>query len=86
MKFPGPGKLSMKFVGEDGEVIEHEVFDAPSSGVYMGMYNLDNRSRISPAHHSTTACRSAGRLYLSTKNTILKQYDGQLHADLPADL
>jgi len=41
MKFPGPGKLSMKFVGEDGEVVEHEVFDAPASGVFMGMYNLD---------------------------------------------
>jgi isocitrate dehydrogenase len=41
MKFPGPGKLSMKFVGEDGTVMEEEVFDAPSSGVYMAMYNLD---------------------------------------------
>src|SRR6056297_2258084 len=41
MKFPGPGKLSMKFVGEDGTVEEHEVFDAPSSGVFMSMYNLD---------------------------------------------
>lgn len=41
MKFPGPGKLTMKFVGTDGTVIEREVYDAPSSGVYMGMYNLD---------------------------------------------
>ena len=41
MKFPGPGTLSMKFVGTDGEVIEHEVYQAPSSGVYMAMYNLD---------------------------------------------
>ncbi|HBS98978.1 MAG TPA: NADP-dependent isocitrate dehydrogenase, partial [Citreicella sp.] len=39
--FPGAGKLSMKFVGEDGTVIEREVYDAPSAGVYMGMYNLD---------------------------------------------
>ncbi|MEO1314678.1 MAG: NADP-dependent isocitrate dehydrogenase, partial [Pseudomonadota bacterium] len=41
MKFPGPGTLSMKFVGEDGTVMEEEVFKAPSSGIYMGMYNLD---------------------------------------------
>jgi isocitrate dehydrogenase len=40
-KFPGKGKLSMKFVGEDGTVIEHEVYDAPAAGVAMGMYNLD---------------------------------------------
>ncbi|MGD9981479.1 MAG: NADP-dependent isocitrate dehydrogenase, partial [Hyphomonadaceae bacterium] len=40
-KFPGKGKLSIKFVGEDGKVIEHEVFDAPDSGVAMAMYNLD---------------------------------------------
>ena len=39
---PGPGKLTMKFVGEDGTVIEKEVFDAPSAGVAMGMYNLDD--------------------------------------------
>ena len=39
---PGPGTLSIKFVGDDGEVIEHEVFKAPSSGVAMGMYNLDD--------------------------------------------
>ncbi len=40
-RFPGPGKLTIKFVGEDGETIEHEVFDAPGSGVAMAMYNLD---------------------------------------------
>ena len=40
-KFPGKGKLTIKFVGEDGKVIEHEVFDAPGAGVAMAMYNLD---------------------------------------------
>ncbi|MBT8412967.1 MAG: NADP-dependent isocitrate dehydrogenase [Boseongicola sp.] len=77
MKFPGPGTLSMKFVGEDGEVIEHEVFQAPSSGVYMGMYNLD-QSIIDFARATFNYGLSLGwPVYLSTKNTILKQYDGQ---------
>ena len=47
-KFPGKGKLTMKFVGEDGTTIEHEVFDAPSSGVFMAMYNLDDSIATSP--------------------------------------
>ncbi|MET4101895.1 isocitrate dehydrogenase [Roseovarius sp. MBR-78] len=77
MKFPGPGTLSMKFVGEDGTVIEEEVFRAPSSGVYMGMYNLD-ASIIDFARASMNYALDLGwPLYLSTKNTILKQYDGQ---------
>ena len=77
MKFPGPGTLSMKFVGEDGEVIEHEVYKAPSSGVYMGMYNLDS-SIIDFARASFNYGLSLGwPVYLSTKNTIMKQYDGQ---------
>ncbi|TCP40840.1 NADP-dependent isocitrate dehydrogenase [Rhodovulum marinum] len=77
MKFPGPGTLSMKFVGEDGTVIEEEVFKAPSSGIYMGMYNLD-QSIIDFARASMNYALSMGwPLYLSTKNTILKQYDGQ---------
>ena len=77
MKFPGPGTLSMKFVGEDGTVIEHEVFQAPSSGVYMAMYNLD-QSIMDFARASFNYGLSLGwPVYLSTKNTILKQYDGQ---------
>jgi isocitrate dehydrogenase len=44
-KFPGKGKLTIKFVGEDGQTIEHDVFDAPSSGVAMAMYNLDDSIR-----------------------------------------
>ena len=77
MKFPGPGKLSMKFVGEDGEVIEHEVFDAPSSGVYMGMYNLDKSIEDFARASLNYGLNLGWPVYLSTKNTILKQYDGQ---------
>ncbi|WP_417719217.1 NADP-dependent isocitrate dehydrogenase [Salipiger sp.] len=77
MKFPGAGTLSMKFVGEDGTVIEEEVYKAPSSGVYMGMYNLD-ASIVDFARASMNYALDMGwPLYLSTKNTILKQYDGQ---------
>ena len=76
-RFPGAGKLSMKFVGEDGEVIEHEVFDAPSSGVFMGMYNLDKSIEDFARASMNYALNLKWPLYLSTKNTILKQYDGQ---------
>ncbi len=77
MKFPGPGTLSMKFVGEDGEVIEHEVFQSPSSGVYMGMYNLD-ASIYDFARASLNYGLNLGwPVYLSTKNTIMKVYDGR---------
>ena len=75
--FPGKGKLTIKFVGEDGETIEHELFDAPSSGVAMGMYNLD-KSIIDFARASLNYGLSRGwPVYLSTKNTILKAYDGR---------
>jgi isocitrate dehydrogenase len=74
---PGPGKLTMKWEGTDGQKLEFDVFDFPGSGVAMGMYNLDASIRDF-AH----ACfnYSLGRkwpLYLSTKNTILKAYDGR---------
>ena len=75
--FPGAGKLSMKFVGEDGTVIEREVYDAPSAGVYMGMYNLD-ASITDFARASLNYVLNIGwPVYLSTKNTILKAYDGR---------
>ncbi|MCR9068970.1 MAG: NADP-dependent isocitrate dehydrogenase [Rhodobacteraceae bacterium] len=77
MKFPGPGKLSMKFVGQDGTVIEHEVYDAPSSGVYMGMYNLDKSIEDFARASLNYGLNLGWPVYLSTKNTILKQYDGQ---------
>ena len=74
---PGPGKLTMKFVGEDGQVIEKEVFDSPSAGVAMGMYNLD-ASIYDFARASFNYGLNLGwPVYLSTKNTILKAYDGR---------
>ena len=77
MKFPGPGKLTLKFVGEDGTVDERDVYDAPSAGVFMGMYNLDD-SIIDFARASLNYGLNIGwPVYLSTKNTILKQYDGR---------
>ncbi|MDO9638656.1 MAG: NADP-dependent isocitrate dehydrogenase [Pseudotabrizicola sp.] len=76
-RFPGPGKLTMKFVGDDGTVIERDVYSAPSSGVYMGMYNLDD-SIIDFARSSLNYGLLKGwPVYLSTKNTILKAYDGR---------
>ncbi|MBZ4022919.1 isocitrate dehydrogenase (NADP(+)) [Rhodobacter sp. TJ_12] len=75
--FPGKGKLTMKFVGEDGTVIERDVFDAPAAGVAMGMYNLD-QSIIDFARSSMNYGLLKGwPVYLSTKNTILKAYDGR---------
>jgi isocitrate dehydrogenase len=75
--FPGKGKLSMKFVGDDGTVIERDVYDAASSGVFMGMYNLDE-SILDFARASLNYGLNLGwPVYLSTKNTILKYYDGR---------
>ncbi len=76
-RFPGKGTLTIKFVGEDGEVIEHEVFQSPGSGVAMAMYNLDE-SILDFARASMNYGLSRGYpVYLSTKNTILKAYDGR---------
>ncbi|MFN7169061.1 MAG: NADP-dependent isocitrate dehydrogenase [Pannonibacter sp.] len=76
-KFPGKGKLTIKFVGDDGTVIEHDVYDAPSAGVAMAMYNLDD-SIIDFARASFNYALQRGvPCYLSTKNTILKAYDGR---------
>jgi len=76
-RFPGPGRLTLKFTGADGEVIEREVFDAPGAGVVMGMYNLD-QSIIDFARSSLNYGLMKGwPVYLSTKNTILKAYDGR---------
>ena len=75
--FPGKGKLTIKFEPENGEVIEKEVFNAPSSGIALGMYNLDN-SIIDFARASFNYGLKLGwPVYLSTKNTILKAYDGR---------
>ena len=75
--FPGAGKLTMKFTGTDGEVIEREVYDAAEAGVFMGMYNLD-ASIYDFARASLNYGLNLGwPVYLSTKNTILKVYDGR---------
>ncbi len=76
-KFPTGGTLSIKFVGTDGKVIEREVFKAPGSGVALSMYNLD-KSIVDFARASFDYGLARGYpVYLSTKNTILKQYDGR---------
>ena len=75
--FPGKGKLSLKFVGDDGQIIEKEVFEAPSAGITMAMYNLD-QSIIDFARASLNyGLKMKWPVYLSTKNTILKAYDGR---------
>ncbi len=76
-KFPTAGTLSIKFVGNDGKVIEREVFKAPGSGVAMAMYNLDDSIRDFARASLNYALNRGYPLYLSTKNTILKQYDGR---------
>ncbi len=76
-RFPGAGKLTIKFVGDDGEVIEREVFQAPGSGVAMAMYNLDDSIRDFARASLNYALMRKVPCYLSTKNTILKAYDGR---------
>jgi len=74
---PGPGKMKLTWTGNDGQSIEREVFDYPSSGVALAMYNLDDS--ISDFARASFAFALARKypLYLSTKNTILKKYDGR---------
>lgn len=75
--FPGEGKLTMKFVGKDGTVIEKDIFDAPAAGVAMGMYNLDASIRDFARASLNYGLKLGWPVYLSTKNTILKAYDGR---------
>jgi len=74
---PGKGKLTIKFEGEDGQVIEHEVFQFKGAGVAMGMYNTDDSIRGFAYACFNMALQKKWPLYLSTKNTILKKYDGR---------
>ncbi|WP_455478263.1 NADP-dependent isocitrate dehydrogenase [Bartonella sp. B10] len=76
-KFPSKGKLSIKFVGDDNQVIEYDVFDAPSAGVAMAMYNLDESIRDFARASFNYGLQRNVPVYLSTKNTILKDYDGR---------
>jgi isocitrate dehydrogenase len=74
---PGPGRLTIRFEGADGQVIEHEVFDAPGAGVAMAMYNLDASIRDFARASMNYGLNLGWPVYLSTKNTILKAYDGR---------
>jgi isocitrate dehydrogenase len=76
-KFPGKGTLTVKFVGEDGKTIEHEVFKSPGGGVAMAMYNLDESIREFARASFNYGLARNYPVYLSTKNTILKVYDGR---------
>jgi len=76
-RFPGKGTLTIKFVGDDGKVIEHEVFKSPGSGVAMAMYNLDDSIRDFARASMNYGIMRKWPVYLSTKNTILKAYDGR---------
>jgi isocitrate dehydrogenase len=76
-KVPGKGRLTIKFEGEDGTVIEKEVFKFPGAGVAMSMYNLDESIRDFARASFNYGIARKYPVYLSTKNTILKAYDGR---------
>ena len=76
-RFPGAGKLTMKFVGDDGTVIERDVYESSSAGVFMSMYNLDDSIRDFARASLNYGLNLGWPVYLSTKNTILKAYDGR---------
>ncbi|MQT12041.1 NADP-dependent isocitrate dehydrogenase [Segnochrobactrum spirostomi] len=76
-KVPGKGKLTLTFVGEDGTKIEREVFNFPGSGVALAMYNLDDSIRDFARASLNYGLQRKYPVYLSTKNTILKAYDGR---------
>jgi isocitrate dehydrogenase len=73
----GKGKLTIKFEGEDGQVIEHEVYNFKGDGVALAMYNTEESIRGFAHSCFNTALQKKWPLYLSTKNTILKKYDGR---------
>jgi isocitrate dehydrogenase len=77
IKIPSKGKLTLSFVGEDGKKLEQEVFDFPGGGIAMAMYNLDDSIRDFARASMNYALTRGYPLYLSTKNTILKVYDGR---------
>jgi isocitrate dehydrogenase len=74
---PGAGKLTMKFEGEDGTVKEFEVYNFKAGGVAMGMYNVDESIRGFARSCMNMGLQKGWPVYLSTKNTILKKYDGR---------
>ena len=74
---PGKGRMTIKFEGDDGTVIEKEVFKFPGAGVAMAMYNLDDSIRDFARASLNYGLNRKFPVYLSTKNTILKKYDGR---------
>ena len=76
-RVPGKGKLTISFVGEDGTEIEHEVHEFKGSGVALAMFNLDDSIRDFARATFNYALARNMPVYLSTKNTILKAYDGR---------
>ncbi len=74
---PGKGKLTIKFEGDDGKIIEHEVYKFKGAGVALAMYNIDESIRGFAYSCFNIALQKGWPLYLSTKNTILKKYDGR---------
>ncbi|GJE46535.1 NADP-dependent isocitrate dehydrogenase [Methylobacterium soli] len=76
-KVPGKGRLTIKFEGDDGTVIEKEVFKFPDAGVAQAMYNLDDSIRDFARASMNYGLNRKYPVYLSTKNTILKAYDGR---------
>ena len=74
---PGKGKLTIKFEGDDGMVIEHEVYQFKGGGVSLSMYNTDESIRGFAKSCMNMALQKGWPLYMSTKNTILKKYDGR---------
>ncbi|MCY3878814.1 MAG: NADP-dependent isocitrate dehydrogenase [Rhodobacteraceae bacterium] len=76
-QFPGEGRITLRFEGKDGKLIEKEVFAAPSSGVVMAMYNLDKSIRDFARASFNYGLSLGWPVYLSTKNTIMKSYDGR---------
>ena len=75
--FPGKGRLMVKFIGDDGAMIEHEVFRSPGAGIALAMYNLDESIREFARASFNFGLGRNFPVYLSTKNTILKSYDGR---------
>ncbi len=74
---PGPGKLRLVWEGDDGSRIDEEVFHYPSPGVALAMYNLDDSIRDFARASLNYGLGLGWPVYLSTKNTILKAYDGR---------
>ena len=77
IRIPGKGRLTLKFEGDDGQVIEKEVFQFPDAGVAMSMYNLDGSIKDFARASLNYGLARKYPVYLSTKNTILKSYDGR---------